>query len=263
MSSPGVESLMLAAESVAVDVDLAQRLRCVQGETEASCVRRFLNATADALFRRPLEPAEAAVVAALAETGLPTDEAARFGLEVLLQSPQFLYLDPDAAGLAPGESRVSSPATVAARLARAPTARHTRADTIEGLAQALGLPEAALVRTLAAVEAVRASGVADSFGRVFAGTAPLAPPYCGVKVTGALYHTQGGLVVDPEARVLRPGGTPLPNLFAGGGAARGLSGPSRWGYLSGNGLLTATVLGRAAGTSAAHASRTPSKPPQL
>ena len=31
----------------------------------------------------------------------------------------------------------------------------------------------------------------------------------------------------------------------------GLSGPSRWGYLSGNGLLTATVLGRAAGRSAA------------
>ena len=138
-----------------------------------------------------------------------------------------------------------------------------KAETIEGLARALGLPEAALARTLAEVEALRLSGEADRFGRRFAGTAPLAPPYCGVKVTGALYHTQGGLVVDPEARVLRPGGTPLPNLFAGGGAARGLSGPSRWGYLSGNGLLTATVLGRAAGTSAAHASRTPSKPPQL
>jgi len=70
-------------------------------------------------------------------------------------------------------------------------------------------------------------------------------------VTGALFHTQGGLVVDSGARVLREDGSPLPNLFAGGGAARGLSGPSRWGYLSGNGLLTATVLGRLAGQSAA------------
>jgi fumarate reductase flavoprotein subunit len=126
-----------------------------------------------------------------------------------------------------------------------------KADTIEGLARALGLPEAALARTLAEVEALRASGAADRFGRRFAGTAPLAPPFCGVRVTGALYHTQGGLVVDPGARVLRPGGAALPNLFAGGGAARGLSGPSRWGYLSGNGLLTATVLGRAAGAGAA------------
>jgi len=101
------------------------------------------------------------------------------------------------------------------------------------------------------VEALRASGGTDRFGRVFAGTPALAPDYCGVKVTGALYHTQGGLRVDPGARVLREDGSALPNLLAGGGAARGLSGPSRWGYLSGNGLLTATVLGRAAGTSAA------------
>jgi fumarate reductase flavoprotein subunit len=79
----------------------------------------------------------------------------------------------------------------------------------------------------------------------------LAPPFRAVRVTGALFHTQGGLVIDTAARVLRPDGRPLPNLFAGGGAARGLSGPSRWGYLSGNGLLSATVLGRIAGQSAA------------
>jgi fumarate reductase flavoprotein subunit len=66
-------------------------------------------------------------------------------------------------------------------------------------------------------------------------------------VTGTLFHTQGGLVVDREARVLRADGGRLPNLFAGGGAARGLSGPEASGYLSGNGLLTAISLGRAAG----------------
>ena len=52
-------------------------------------------------------------------------------------------------------------------------------------------------------------------------------------------------------RVLRTDGTPLPNLFAGGGAARGLSGPSDWGYLSGSGLMTATSMGRLAGIAAA------------
>jgi len=43
----------------------------------------------------------------------------------------------------------------------------------------------------------------------------------------------------------------LSNLFAAGGAAVGISGNAAAGYLSGNGLLTATVLGRFAGKHAA------------
>ena len=126
-----------------------------------------------------------------------------------------------------------------------------KANTIAELAARLGLPATALERTVADVNEMCAGRRSDPWGRNFSGTRPLVPPYCGVRVTGALFHTQGGLVVDTEAHVLRGDGTRLPNLFAGGGAARGLSGPSRWGYLSGNGLLTATVLGRVAGRSAA------------
>lgn len=94
-------------------------------------------------------------------------------------------------------------------------------------------------------------GAKDPFGRDFTGKPKLAPPYYAVKVTGALFHTQGGLRVDAEARVLDRAGRPLPRLFAGGGAACGLSGEHVWGYLSGNGLLSAVVLGRIAGESAA------------
>ena len=71
------------------------------------------------------------------------------------------------------------------------------------------------------------------------------------KIMGALTHTQGGLEINKETRVLRKDGTPLPNLFAGGGAARGLSGPADWGYLSGSGLMMATNTGRLAGIAAA------------
>lgn len=46
-------------------------------------------------------------------------------------------------------------------------------------------------------------------------------------------------------------GAAFPNPFAGGGAARGVSGDAVWGYLSGNGLLTAVTLGRIAGRNAA------------
>ena len=58
----------------------------------------------------------------------------------------------------------------------------------------------------------------DEFGRDFTGKPLLKPPYCVSKIAGALTHTQGGLEVNTEMRVLRKDGTPFPNLFAGGGA---------------------------------------------
>jgi fumarate reductase flavoprotein subunit len=108
-----------------------------------------------------------------------------------------------------------------------------------------------LEKTLQEVKAYAASGGQDPFGRDFTTKPALTPPYYAIKVTGALFHTQGGLVVDEQARVLDRAGRPLPNLFAGGGAARGLSGSQVWGYLSGNGLLSAVTLGRIAGENAA------------
>ena len=87
----------------------------------------------------------------------------------------------------------------------------------------------------------------DSFGRAWAGQR-LEPPFCAVKVTGALFHTQGGLDIDPETAVVRKtDGGIFDNLYATGGAAVGVSGKSDSGYLSGNGLLAASVLGWIAG----------------
>ena len=125
------------------------------------------------------------------------------------------------------------------------------AENIEGVAEITGLPLDELRKTFADVEALNDDHGEDEWGREFKACDAREPPYYAVRVTGALFHTQGGLVVDRHARVLREDGSALPNLFAGGGAARGLSGPSRWGYLSGNGLLTATTLGRLAGRAAA------------
>ena len=125
------------------------------------------------------------------------------------------------------------------------------ASTVAHLAERLTLPLPALAQSFADVEAAKRAGTTDRFGRDFVGAAPLTPPFRAVKVTGALFHTQGGLAVDETARVLDVSGNPLPNLFAAGGAAAGVSGSRASGYLSGNGLLTATVLGRVAGQHAA------------
>lgn len=126
------------------------------------------------------------------------------------------------------------------------------ANSIEGLARQMGVPAAALAGTVTEVDGLKRDGGTDRFGRDFAGSKPLQPPFCAVRVTGALFHTQGGLIVDRNARVQRENGTCLPNLYAVGGAACGVSGAKAEGYLSGNGLLTAVALGRIAGQAAAH-----------
>ena len=79
----------------------------------------------------------------------------------------------------------------------------------------------------------------------------LGPPFHAVRVTGALFHTQGGLAINAQCRVCRPDSTVFPNLLAAGGAARGVSGNAVWGYLSGNGLLSAVAGGWIAAHTAA------------
>lgn len=126
------------------------------------------------------------------------------------------------------------------------------ADTPEGLADHMEVDGAALAETVAAYNAAARSEGADAYGRTKFELAPLASPFAIVRVKPGLFHTQGGLMVDEHARVLRPDGSVVANLFAGGGAAAGISGQSgAGGYASGNGLLTALALGRLAGLRAA------------
>ncbi|CAH2598705.1 Fumarate reductase flavoprotein subunit [Rhodovastum atsumiense] len=128
------------------------------------------------------------------------------------------------------------------------------------LAARMAVPAPALLATLAEVDRLKAGQGRDRFGRDFAQAPVLVPPLRAVRVTGALFHTQGGLVVDTAARVMRQDGTAIPGLYAAGGAACGVSGPAASGYLSGNGLLTAVGLGRVAGREAALAARRSAKP---
>ena len=124
-----------------------------------------------------------------------------------------------------------------------------RASTIEGLAGLLNIDALNLERTISEYNLARSSG-GDKFGRTEFGDS-LGAPLFGVQVTAALFHTQGGLKIDSRARVLRRDGDIVPNLYAGGGTAVGISGSGPAGYLSGNGLLTALGWGKIAGEDAA------------
>jgi len=125
------------------------------------------------------------------------------------------------------------------------------ADSIAALAEATHLPPDALEATFDAVRQLKSEGATDAQGRRWADAPQLEPPYHAVRVTGALFHTQGGLGVNQNAQVVRKDGSVIDGLYAGGGAARSVSGPSYWGYLPGMGLCTAVTLGRVAGRHAA------------
>ena len=122
-----------------------------------------------------------------------------------------------------------------------------QSDSITGLAQLLGLPTEALNKSISDMVDPKQP---DIFGRDFTATPQIEPPFFGIKVTGALFHTQGGLVIDDDARARLSGGGTVPNLFVAGGAACGVSGPDVAGYLSGNGLLSAIAFGFVAGSNA-------------
>jgi fumarate reductase flavoprotein subunit len=125
-------------------------------------------------------------------------------------------------------------------------------STVQALANALGISPSVLEGTIDSVTAAAEGTRADSWGRKDWGLSPLVAPYTLTRITPALFHTQGGLNVDARARVLRADGTWVTGLYAGGGAAAGISGASGGtGYVSGNGLLAAVGLGYLAGLDSA------------
>jgi succinate dehydrogenase/fumarate reductase flavoprotein subunit len=120
------------------------------------------------------------------------------------------------------------------------------------LAEVISADPAALDAELAeAAQVACGERTADRFGRT-AFPAGLRPPYRAVRVLPALFHSQGGLLVDEHARVRRRDGGTVPGVYAAGGAAAGISGHGAAGYLAGNGLLPALGLSYLA---AGHAAR--------
>jgi fumarate reductase flavoprotein subunit len=117
----------------------------------------------------------------------------------------------------------------------------TAATALE-LAALLDLPAETFLATFEAANRAANGEIADAMNRkLFA--KPLSAPFWAVRVTGALAHTQGGLLVNSRAEVLRPDGGTIAGLLAAGGTVTGISGHGAAGYSSGNGLAQAFSLG--------------------
>lgn len=117
----------------------------------------------------------------------------------------------------------------------------TAASAADLAAQA-GVDPQGLLDTLDAVARCARAERVDPLGRAHFARA-LTPPLKASWVTGALSHTQGGLVTDADGAVLDGDDQPIPGLYAAGGSAAGLAGEGADGYLPGNGLAQAFGLG--------------------
>ena len=120
--------------------------------------------------------------------------------------------------------------------------------TYEELAKAMGVDEATFVSTMNTWnQAVEAKSDAE-FNRTSFANPLTAAPYYAIKITPAVHHTMGGIVINPKAEVLNEKGEAISGLFAAGEVTGGVHGANR---LGGNAVADFTVFGRIAGQSAA------------
>ena len=94
--------------------------------------------------------------------------------------------------------RASPPSRASSRITARPNtpARSSAPETIADLAAAMHVPAQDFAAEWSEVENLKARGGRDRYGRQFAPEQQCEPPFHAVKVTGALFHTQGGLAID-------------------------------------------------------------------
>jgi predicted oxidoreductase len=125
-----------------------------------------------------------------------------------------------------------------------------QADTVEALAQAAGLPEATLVRTVKRWNDLVTRGVDVDFHRFNKSSQerPLkieTPPFFALRFFPLARKSLGGVAVDPSCRVLDRQGHPIPGLYAVG-ELTGVGGINGKAALEGTMLGPSILMGRVA-----------------
>ncbi len=123
-----------------------------------------------------------------------------------------------------------------------------QADTIEGLAEQLGIDPAVLSKTLADWNEAVKNQRDPLFERTTGMNADLTtPPYYAIKVAPGIHHTMGGVKIDASAQVINTEGKAIPGLFAAGEVTGGVHGGNR---LGGNAVADFVIFGRISAQSA-------------
>lgn len=126
--------------------------------------------------------------------------------------------------------------------------RAYKADTLEDLAQQIGVDPENFVKAVEEFNAAVDGSIEDQFGRtLYADKLDTAPFYAGARVP-TVHHTMGGVVITENAQMVDANGVVIKGLYAAGEVTGGIHGTNR---LGGNALADITVFGRIAGESAA------------
>ena len=145
-----------------------------------------------------------------------------------------------------------------------PQVSMVRADTVEELAEGLGIDHQNLVSTVSAFNAAVQEGEYNPTtldGKRTEGIEPPksnwalpldTPPYLGFAVTCGITFTFGGLRINGRTQVLDTEDAPIPGLYAAGELVGGLFYHN---YPGGSGLMAGAVFGKIAGASAAQDAR--------
>lgn len=112
------------------------------------------------------------------------------------------------------------------------------AGDIVGLAANAGVPGEMLARTIVEYNAAVASGGFGSLTprrstHLYKPFNIAAPPYYAVPVVAGMTYTLGGILTDPNGRVMHRNGAPIPGLYAAGATTGGLEGGPCAGYTGG------------------------------
>lgn len=123
-----------------------------------------------------------------------------------------------------------------------------RAETIRGLAEAVGIDPDMLEATVSTYNAGAAAGKDEAFGRT-RGLRPIdKPPFYIAATANAITSTYGGVAVDGRLAVVDWFGMPIEGLYAAGEVAGGFHGA---GYYSASSLSSSATFGLEAGRNAA------------
>lgn len=123
-----------------------------------------------------------------------------------------------------------------------------QADTIEGLAEQLGIDPATLAKTLNDWNEIVKNQRDTQFGRTTGMKEDLTTaPYYAIKIAPGIHHTMGGVKINTAAEVINTEGTAIPGLFAAGEVCGGVHGGNR---LGGNAVADIVIFGRIAAESA-------------
>lgn len=121
-------------------------------------------------------------------------------------------------------------------------------DSLEGIAEKMGVPADTLAETVAAFNEHTKNGTSDEFGRTSWAATIEGPYYVAYQRKPAVHHTMGGVRIDTQTHALRADGSIIEGLYCAGEIVGGIHGGNR---LGGNAIVDFCVFGRLAGNVAA------------